>query len=151
MFSLLFRFCFEGRALTKKTATTRPVREFVEDDEGYGTFPTTASPRLNGNVFTFVEPPGSSASAKNVVAEDDWLSLEKDLNRVLNMQPLTELSVKKTTSLNSSSIRVPARSLVASSGKPLRAVSCQFCSKNGEIRSVVSFYYAFVNSKFKLI
>lgn len=131
---------------------TRSVREFVEDDEGYGTSPTTASPRLDGNVFTFVEPPVPvSASVKNVAAEDDWLSLEKDLNRVLNMQPLTGPSVKNTTSLSSSSIKMPARSLVASSGKPFRAVSCQFCSKNGEIRSVVCFFNAFVNAKLKLV
>ena len=123
--------------MTKKSPAS-PVMQSVDDDEGYGTSPTnSASPRPDGNVFNFVEPP--TVSSKNVVLEDDWSSLEKDLNRVLNLnQPLAQSAVKKTVPSSLSPARMSFRNVASPAGKTSRGtISCQFCAKNGELRSVV--------------
>ncbi|XP_046642354.1 nanos homolog 3-like [Daphnia pulicaria] len=124
-----------GRALTKKSVAT--TIQSIEEDDGYGTSsPTIDSPQLNNNIFTFVEPSvDPTAPPVSKVSEDEWSSLEKELNQVLNMQPLTESRAKPPSVFKLGSTKMSIYSTTAANKQP--RVNCQFCAKNGEIRSVV--------------
>lgn len=126
--------CFLGRPLTKKSLAS--VKQSTDDDEGYGTC-SPANPKLIDNVFTFVKTPlCPTVHIVNKVSEDEWSALEKDLNRALNMQPLTERCATKPKEFNVRVTKRPLHSLANYGSKQLR-VGCQFCAKNGELRSVV--------------
>ncbi|XP_057368114.1 nanos homolog 1-like [Daphnia carinata] len=122
-----------GRPLTKKSLAS--VKQSTDDDEGYGTC-SPANSQLT-DAFTFVKTPLCPAiHIVNKVSEDEWSALEKDLNRALTMQPLTECCGTKPTEFNAKVAKKPLYSLVNYGSKQLR-VGCQFCAKNGELRSVV--------------
>lgn len=126
--------------MTKKSGTS--ATQSIEDDEGYGTSsPTIASPQLNNKIFTFVETSvGPATSLVSKVSEDEWSSLEKELNQVLNIQPLSDSRVK-ISKYNSNDVFSPrtTKTPIYSSynANKQHRTNCQFCAKNGEIRSVV--------------
>nr|CAH0099591.1 unnamed protein product [Daphnia galeata] len=131
---------FLGRPLTKKSGTS--ATQSIEDDEGYGTSsPTIASPQLNNKIFTFMETSvGPATSLVSKVSEDEWSSLEKELNQVLNIQPLSDSRVK-ISKYNSNDVFSPRTTKTpiysSSNANKQHRTNCQFCAKNGEIRSVV--------------
>jgi hypothetical protein len=123
-----------GRPLTKKSGASAVL--CMDDDDGYGTCsPTIASPQLNNNIFNFVEPVGPNTSLISMVSEDEWSSLEKELNQILNIQPLAESRVKISGVCNQRTTQISIYPTTFANKQP--RVSCQFCAKNGEIRSVV--------------
>jgi len=109
-----------GRALTKKNICTDAVVD-TDDDEGYGKSPMS-TPRSNRQ-FRF-----------NSTEDDvEWTSLQKEINRTCFQVHPTSVppppfpsSVFKTH---------PPSPPVNNSG--IRTIMCNFCAKNGEIRSVV--------------
>ena len=131
--------------MTKKSGTS--ATQSIEDDEGYGTSsPTISSPQLKNKIFTFAETSarslvGPATSLVSKVSEDEWSSLEKELNQVLNIQPLTESRVKISSKYNSkdvfSSRTTKTQIYSSSNANKQHRTNCQFCAKNGEIRSVV--------------
>ena len=113
-------------------------------DEGYGTIsPIISTPQLD--MFIFSEP-GRSKHVVHSPLEDDWYSLAKEINEVVGQEPSADGMQCKTGKLDYVNPKhvprpvnvkyVPTRD---SPTKQSRNVSCAFCQKNGEIRSVVSF------------
>ena len=74
------------------------------------------------------------------VSEDEWSSLGKELNQVLNIQPLSDSRVK-ISKYNSNDVFSPRTTKTpiysSSNANKQHRTNCQFCAKNGEIRSVV--------------
>lgn len=111
-----------------------------DEDEGYVASPKTASPHTNGSMFTFAPTFGSQNLAGNARAfEDEWSSLEQELNRVLQLEPQPPVCDKnfKTPPINLSPYKSRPKNKDFIANKTSRSISCQFCAKNGEIRSVV--------------
>lgn len=133
--------CILGRPLTKKSYVQAPVLT-IEEDEGYGTSPSTVSPQLEKNTFTFVAPSVStSLTHANTTVEDEWSSLQKDLNKILSIRevqlPKCDPRAKSSTTQQLKSVKVQSKCASNGAFKVFRSAYCQFCAKNGEIRSVV--------------
>lgn len=135
---------FTGRPLTKRLLTQHFLTQ-PDEDEGYIASPKTASPQVDRNVFTFVKSEEVLETRKRErAAEDDWSSLEQELNRVLHPESQAlegdmnvHLTLSTIDSLKFPSKTGKSKDLSQMTPKVSRGISCQFCAKNGEIRSVV--------------
>lgn len=135
-----------GRPLTKKNSwSSSPCQ--LDEDEGYGASPVasiTSPPDMgDGSVFTFTSVPhhpDGRMTTSNGEA-DEWSLLEREINMVCRLsQPSTHedsgnILIARIPHAPSYSPKTPKSPIKAS---PPRGNGCQFCAKNGEIRSVVS-------------
>jgi len=121
-------------------------------DEGYGTSPVagissgSSSPSVGSNsIFNFTSPVIQSEQT----ATDDWSILEKEINRIVCPQdavaqkPIMAASggalVGRVAEPKTAYRQQQINFKMKKPNSNTNASSCQFCAKNGEIRSVVIF------------